>query len=177
MIERGHPCLWFASILLALFSRRSEQGCSRPADKDVSAPVAGIPSRIHPLSPHDSHATSPIFIEIEAIDFNVRRYSARERRERWMKTQRRRYEIDQWRFIADLTFAKEPGAAEVAATSMRFDAAPVINSLEDMLAVFVDFQFDHRQPSVVTQRQQVDRPRSRWAAARGAKLRVERRDD
>jgi len=68
----------------------------------------------------------------------------------------------------------------VAAAAMRFDAAPVINTLEDMLAIFVDLQLDHRQPAVVTQRQQIDWPRAAGSISRtmrGTKLRMQRRNN
>ena len=49
-----------------------------------------------------------------------------------------RDQIDQRRFVADLAFTEQFGGADVAAAAMRFDAAPVINSLKDVFAIFVD---------------------------------------
>ena len=67
------------------------------------------------------------------------------------------------------------------AAAMRLDAPPVIDALKDVLAIFVDLQFDHRQTPVMTQRQQIDGPRAAPStdrpAVRSAKLRVQRRDD
>ena len=47
---------------------------------------------------------------------------------------------------------------------MGFDAAPVIDALEDVLAIFIYFQFDHYQTPIVTQREKINRPGASWAS-------------
>src|ERR1700674_164527 len=94
-----------------------------------------------------------------------------------MKAKCRRDQINQRRFIADLTLAKQFCGRDMASAAMGFDAAPVIDALENVLAIFADLQFDHRQTPVVTQRQQVDRARASWTAMRRPKLRMQRSDD
>jgi len=48
--------------------------------------------------------------------------------------------------------AEELGTAAVTTATMRFDASPVIRALQNVLAIFRDFQFDHYQPPVLSQR-------------------------
>src|SRR5205085_12624252 len=64
---------------------------------------------------------------------------------------------------------------------MGFYASPVIDSLENVLAIFTYFQFDHYQTSVVTQREKINRPGatlgSKGAAVGSPKLRMQRSDD
>ena len=60
---------------------------------------------------------------------------------------------------------------------MRFDAPPVIGALQHVLTVFRDFQLNHDQTAVLSQRQQIDWPDAELRAARSAKLRVQWRDD
>ena len=60
-----------------------------------------------------------------------------------MKAKRRRHQINQRRLIADLSIAEQSRGRDVRATPMRFDATPVIDALEDVLAILVDFQFNH----------------------------------
>ena len=91
-----------------------------------------------PVSPHDAHSTTPVLINIKAIDFDIRRDGLGQGSERWMEAEGGRDQIDEGRFVADLTFTKQAGGADVAAAAMRFDAAPVVNSLKDVFAIFVD---------------------------------------
>ena len=74
-----------------------------------------------------------------------------------MEVKRGRDEIYERRLITDFAIAEQLGGRDVAAATMRFDAAPVIDSLEDVLAIFIYFQFDHHQTSIVTQRKKIDR--------------------
>src|SRR5438874_13442598 len=60
---------------------------------------------------------------------------------------------------------------------MRFDWAPVIDALEDVLAIFTYFQFDHYQTPIVTQREKINRPGASWSSVGSPKLRVKGRDD
>src|SRR5437879_2133547 len=86
-------------------------------------------------------------------------------------------QIDQRRFVADLAFTEQPGGADVAAAAMRFDAPPVVDSLKDVFAIFVDLQFDYCQPAIVTQREEIDGAGAGRSAVRGAKLGMQRSDD
>ena len=53
----------------------------------------------------------------------------------------------------------------MAATAMSLDTPPVIDSLKDVLAIFGYLQFNHHQPPIVTQGQQIDWSRARRTAA------------
>jgi hypothetical protein len=46
-----------------------------------------------------------------------------------------------------------------------------------VFAIFRDFQLDHYEPSILSQRQQIDRSNAELATAGGAKLSVQRCDD
>ena len=94
-----------------------------------------------------------------------------------MDAQCGRDEINEWRLISDRARAEEFRACDVAAATMGFDTPPIIGALQNVLAVFRDFQLDHNQPPILSQRQQIDRPDAELRSARGAKLRVQRRDD
>src|SRR5438874_10019556 len=96
-------------------------------------------SRVYALAPHDSHTSAPVFINIEAINLDVGRDHFRESSERRMKAQCGRDQIDQRRFIANLAFAEQFCGRDMTASAMRFDAAPVVDALKDVLAIFVDF--------------------------------------
>ena len=89
-----------------------------------------------------------------------------------MDAQGRRDEIDERRFISDRSGTKELRTREVTAASMGFDSPPVVGSLQHVLAVFRDFLLDHNQSSVLSQRQQIDRPDAELRAACSPKLRV-----
>src|SRR5260370_20287137 len=94
-----------------------------------------------------------------------------------MKAKRGRYQIDQRRLVADLAFTEKLRRRDVSTTAMRLDAAPVVDALENVLAIFTDFQLDHHQPAIMTQREQIDWPRAVWPAMRSAKLGMQRSDD
>src|SRR2546421_11772453 len=98
-----------------------------------------LKSRVSSLPPHDSHTSATVFINIEAINLDVGCDHFRERSERGMKAQRRRYQIDQRRFIANLAFAEQFCGRDMTTSAMRFDTAPVVDALKDVLAIFVDF--------------------------------------
>src|SRR5882724_4324209 len=110
-------------------------------------------SRVDSASSHHPHTSAPVFIDIKSINLNVGGNRLRQSRERWMKAKCRRDQINQRRFIADFSIAKKFGAADMSAAAMRFDAPPVIDALEDMLAIFADLQFNDCQSAVVSQRQ------------------------
>ena len=110
-----------------------------------------VRSRVNTLASHRANSTAPVFVDVKAINLNIGGDHFRERSERSMKAQRGRDQINQWRFIADFPITEQLCRADVAAPSMRFDPSPVVDALKDVLAIFVDFQFDHDQPSVVTQ--------------------------
>src|SRR5438874_11585215 len=96
-------------------------------------------SRVDALAPHNSHTSAPVFINIKAINLDVGRDHFRESSERGMKAQRRRDQIDQRRFIANLAFAEQFCGRDMATSAMRFDAPPVVAASKDVLAIFVDF--------------------------------------
>ena len=60
-----------------------------------------------------------------------------------MKVKRRRNQVNQRRFIANFSIAEQFRRADVAPSPVRFDTAPVIDALEDVLAILGHFQFDH----------------------------------
>src|SRR5829696_447668 len=94
-----------------------------------------------------------------------------------MDAQSWRDEIDEWRLISDRASAEEFRTRNMPAAPMGLDAPPVIGSLQHVLAVFRNFQFDHNQSPVLSQGQQIDRPDAELCAACSTKLRVQRRDD
>ena len=94
-----------------------------------------------------------------------------------MHAQRRRNQINQRRLVADFSIAKKFRACDVAATAMGLHSLPVVGSLHHVFASFGNFQLDHCQASVTSQRQQIDWANAKHAATRGAKLRMQRRDD
>jgi hypothetical protein len=60
---------------------------------------------------------------------------------------------------------------------MSFDTPPVISALQDVLAIFRYFQFDHHQTAVLSQCQQVYRPDAKLRSACSSELCVQWRDD
>src|SRR5205814_10158468 len=60
---------------------------------------------------------------------------------------------------------------------MGFDAAPVIDALENVLAIFIYVQFDHHQTSIVAQCEKINRPGASWSTVGSPKLRMQRGDD
>src|SRR5437899_6724171 len=95
-------------------------------------------SSINSLTSQHPHAGAPVFVDIESIKFNVGCDRLCQRRERWMEAQRGRDQIDQRRFITDLAIPKKFRAADMAATTMRLHAPPVIDALKNVLAIFAD---------------------------------------
>ncbi len=91
----------------------------------------------------------------------------RECLKRRMDSQRWRDEIDQRWFVSDLSLAEEFCFRDVPATAMRFNASPVISALQHVLAVFRNFQFDHDQTTILSQRQQIDRSDAELRSACG----------
>src|SRR5262245_41547850 len=94
-----------------------------------------------------------------------------------MKTQRRGRQVNQRRFVADLALAKEFGCADMSAAAMRFDPSPVIDALQNVLAIFSHFQFNDYQTPILPERQQIDRPGPCRPTMSGAELRVQWRYD
>src|SRR6266567_2782343 len=92
-------------------------------------------SSIDPFSSNYSHPRTAIFVDIKAINLDVRRDCFCQRPKRGMKAQRGRDQINQRRLVADLTLAEQFCGPDVAAAAMRFDPAPVVDSLKDMLAI------------------------------------------
>ena len=60
-----------------------------------------------------------------------------------MKPQGGRHQVNERRFIADFSLPKQPGAGNMTTAAMGFHAAPVIDALKDMLAIFANLEFDH----------------------------------
>src|ERR1043165_3200021 len=60
---------------------------------------------------------------------------------------------------------------------MGFNSAPVIRALQDVLAVFRDFQFDHDEPAILSQSEEIYWSDSEFCSTRSSKLRVEWRYD
>jgi len=101
---------------------------------------------------HHTHTGAPVFVDIEAIDLDIRGDGLRERAKRRMETQGRRNQVDQRRLFANLPVAKQPSAGKVTSSAMRFDTPPVICALQDVLAIFrfysveeIDFDVDLRE--------------------------------
>ena len=85
---------------------------------------------------HDADARAPVFVDVEAVDFDVGRDAVCESLERGMDAQGGRYEIDQRCFVSDRARPKEFCFRDVAAAAMCFDATPIISALQNVLAVF-----------------------------------------
>src|SRR5688500_10690994 len=114
---------------------------------------------INSFTPHHAYSTSPVFIYVEAIDLNVGRNRLCQRAKRWMKVKRGRDQINQRRLVAYFAVAEKFCRADVPAPPMGFNAPPVIDSLKDVFAIFRHLEFYNYQPAVVSQREQVYRPR------------------
>src|SRR5262247_2621396 len=93
-------------------------------------------SFVDPLPAHHPHSGPPVFVDVKPIDLNVRRDRFRQARTRSMKAERGRYQINQGRLVVDLSIAKQLCRADVATATMRFDAAPVVDTLKDVFAIF-----------------------------------------
>jgi hypothetical protein len=77
---------------------------------------------VNSLAAHDADARAPVFVDVEAIDFDVRRDALGQRLKCRMNAQRGRDEIDQWRLVSDRARAEEFCACDVTAATMCFDA-------------------------------------------------------
>jgi len=92
---------------------------------------------INPQSARDAHAAPPVFVDIEAVHFNVRRNAAREGLEGAMKTEQRCNEINQRRVIGNLSGAEQAGAGDAPSPVVCRDSSPVVaaslsTTLEDL---------------------------------------------
>ena len=76
---------------------------------------------VNSFAAHDADAGAPVFVDVEAIDFDVRGDTLGQRLKCWMNAQSGRDEIDEWRLISDRSRAEELCARDVTATAMRFD--------------------------------------------------------
>src|SRR6267142_1918284 len=85
---------------------------------------------------HYADAGAPVFVDVETVDFNIRRYRFCQRLKRRMKAKRRRDQVDQRRFVADLLFAKQFRTRYVSTPSVSFNSSPVIGALQNVLAIF-----------------------------------------
>ena len=135
------------------------------------------PWLINSEAAHDADARAPVFVDVEAVDFDVARNTAREGLEGRMDAQRWGDEINQRRFVSDRSLSEEFCFSNVATPPVRLDAAPVVRALKDVFAIFGHLQLDHDEPSVLSQCQQIYRPDSELRAACGPELSVQWRDD
>src|SRR5207237_6018685 len=88
----------------------------------------------------------------------------------------RRDEVDERRLVGYLGVVEEARAGEMALAPVLLDAPPVVCALERERGVFGDLQLDDDEPPVATERQQVNGARGGGRLARGAELRVQRRE-
>src|SRR6185436_12747676 len=93
-----------------------------------------------------------------------------------MHSKGRRHQVDEGRFIADLSVAEEFGARDMATAPVSLNALPIVNSLQDMLARLRHFQLNYNESSILSERQEINWTNSEHAASRCPELRVQRRD-
>ena len=93
-----------------------------------------------------------------------------------MDSKGRRHQVDERRFIADLSIAEEFGARDMATASVSLNALPIVNSLQYMLARLRNFQLNYHESSILPERQQINWTNPEHAASSGPELRVQRRD-
>jgi len=98
-----------------------------------------LKSGVDALPLHNSHTRTPIFINVKTINLDIGSDQFRQRSERWIKAQCGRDQINQWRFVANLTITEQLCGRDMATSSVCFDASPVVDALKDVLAIFVDF--------------------------------------
>lgn len=80
-------------------------------------------------TPHHSHPCAPVFVKVEAVDFDVGREAPNQRLEGAVKPQHRGDEVDQRRLVLNRYLAEETRGCEMTAAPLRFDPAPVVCSL------------------------------------------------
>ena len=68
-----------------------------------------------------------------------------------VEAQRGGDEIDEGRFVGDLCVVEKACAMDGPGAPVDFDAPPVVRALEDVLAVFGDFEFDDDEPPVMAE--------------------------
>src|SRR5207248_1609001 len=95
---------------------------------------------------------------------------------RAMEAKHRRDKIDERRLVGNLRVVEESCPFDVARTSVRLDATPVVRALKRERRVLRNFQLDHGEATVAAQSQKVNRPRGLSALARRTELRVQRRE-
>ena len=60
---------------------------------------------------------------------------------------------------------------------MSFNALPIVDSLQDVLARFYNFQLNNNEPSVLPEGQEINWTNTKHATARSSELRKQRRDN
>ena len=93
-----------------------------------------------------------------------------------MEAQRRGGEVDERRPFGEVRVSEEARAGDVAAAAVGLDAPPVVGALQGVRGVLGGFQLDDDEAAVAPQREQIDGPRAVFGRARGAELRVQRRE-
>src|SRR6266850_1044204 len=73
---------------------------------------------------HHTHTGAPVFVYIETIDFDVGINGARQRSKCGMDSKGRSHQVDERRFIADLSVPEEFGARDMATAPVRLNALP-----------------------------------------------------
>src|SRR6267378_4029117 len=105
------------------------------ASKCSSRLLISIVSSVHSHPSHHSHAGAPVFVNVEAIDFNISRDRFCQRRKRWMEAKRGRDQVDQRRLVANFLLAEQLCARDMSPPSMSFNSSPVIGALQNVLAI------------------------------------------
>ncbi len=78
---------------------------------------------------HDADAGAPVFVDVEAIDFDVGGDAVGKCLEGRVDAESWSDEIDKWWLVADRSRAEEFRFCDVAAAAMGFNASPVISAL------------------------------------------------
>jgi hypothetical protein len=63
---------------------------------------------------HDAHASAPVFVDVEAIDFDERVNGLGQQLKGTMVSERRRDEVDEWGLVCERGVAEEARAGEIA---------------------------------------------------------------
>ena len=84
---------------------------------------------------HDADAGAPVFVDVEAIDFDVGGDAVSECWESRMDAQSGSDEIHERGLITDRARAEEFRFCDVAAAPMGFNTPPVISTLQHVLAI------------------------------------------
>ena len=84
---------------------------------------------------HDAEARAPVFVDVEAIDFDVGGDAVGEGLEAPVNAKSGSDEIYKRWLVADSARAEEFRFRDVSTSSVSFDASPVVSALQDVFAI------------------------------------------